>query len=105
MNKMPKLYKPIDFPPLTDDELKVLENLSNLKDEDIDTSDCPEAKGNGGFYYIQSLKMPQTKIYTSVDTDLLDWLKKYGKGYQKRLNAVLRWAKINSCPIEMMAEN
>jgi uncharacterized protein (DUF4415 family) len=99
MNRMQRPYKAVDFPPLSDEQKRTLENIDKLKDSEIDTSDSPECSGNGGFYYIQSLKMPQTKIYTAVDNDNLEWLKKVGKGYQQRLNNVLRWARMNGCPV------
>ena len=37
-----------------------------------------------------------------IDEDNLEWLKSTGKGYQPRLNNVIRWAKLNNCPIEKM---
>lgn len=99
MRRMQRPYEAIDFPPLTKEQEAVLDNLSKIPDSEIDTSDIPECSGNGGFYYIRSLKMPQTKIYTPVDDDTLAWLKNVGKGYQQRLNNVLRWARMNNCPI------
>ena len=38
------------------------------------------------------LTMPKTKksIHLRIDPDVLDWLKKQGKGYQTRINAILR---------------
>jgi uncharacterized protein (DUF4415 family) len=40
-------------------------------------------------------KIPKTDIHTKIDTDILDWLKRDGKGYQARLNAALRFAMNN----------
>ena len=100
---MQREYKVIDFPPLTDDEKSMLENLKNMPDSEINLSDIPESTtDNGGFYYFQSLKLPKTSIHTKIDNDTLEWLKKAGKGYQSRLNNVLRWARLNNCPIAMM---
>jgi uncharacterized protein (DUF4415 family) len=61
-----------------------------------------ECTGNGGFYYIQSLKMPKTNVHTKIDNDNLEWLKQDGKGYQARLNNVIRWARLNNCPITQL---
>ena len=38
------------------------------------------------------LPMPRTKVHASLrlDADLLDWFKSQGRGYQTRINAVLR---------------
>ena len=102
MNRTQKQYEVIDFPPLTDAQKSMLNNLSKIPDSEIDTSDIPECSENGGFYYIQSLRMPQTNVYTAVDNDTLEWLTKAGKGYQKRLNNVLRWARMNNCPVAQL---
>lgn len=37
-------------------------------------------------------------VHIKIDLDLLDVLKKGGKGYQQRLNQSLRWAYENHCP-------
>ena len=34
--------------------------------------------------------MPKTSIALRVDTDVLEWFKSKGPGYQTRMNAVLR---------------
>ena len=104
MKKTQREYKVIDFPPLTDDERAILERLDAMPDSEIDFSDIPPSNpdGNGGFYYFQSLKIPKTDIHTKIDNDNLEWLKKAGKGYQARLNNVLRWARMNNCPIAQM---
>lgn len=101
MKKMQREYKVIDFPPLTDEERATLERLDKMPDNEIDFSDISPSvpDGNGGFYYIQALKMPKTDIHTKIDNDNLAWLKQAGKGYQARLNNVLRWARMNNCPI------
>ncbi len=73
------------------------------KESDIDYSDIPAHLDTPIFpYYIQSLKMPKTDIHTKIDNDTLGRLKKPGKGYQTRLNNVLRWARMNNCPIAQM---
>lgn len=102
MNETQRTYKTIDFPPLTYEQKKEIEALQEMNEDEIDTSDIPEAKGDGGFYYIHSLKVPKTDIHTKIDNDTLEWLKKAGKGYQTRLNNVLRWARMNGCPISLM---
>ena len=33
---------------------------------------------------------PKKGIYIRLDTDVLTWLKSKGKGYQTRMNAILR---------------
>lgn len=104
MNKMPREYKVIDFPPLTDEEKAILDGLANTPDSEIDCSEIPDSTGSGnvGFYYSQSLQLPKTDIHIRIDTDSLDWIKKAGKGYQARLNNVIRWARLNHCPIAQL---
>jgi uncharacterized protein (DUF4415 family) len=34
--------------------------------------------------------LPTVKLRVWLDSDVIDWLKKQGKGYQSRMNAILR---------------
>jgi len=69
---------------------KRLEELEAIKDEDIDYSEIPEADDR--FWQRAELHMPQPKkgVYIRLDADVLQWLKSKGKGYQTRMNAMLR---------------
>ena len=71
-----------------------------VPDEQIDTSDIPELTeedfARGHFKYWKPVKK---SITVRIDIDNLNWLKEAGKGYQTRLNDVLRWAKMHSCPL------
>ena len=69
---------------------KRLRAIEAIKDEDIDYSDIPEL--DESFWQRAQLQMPQPKkgVYVRLDTDVLDWLKSKGKGYQTRMNAMLR---------------
>ena len=69
---------------------KRIQEIEAIKDEDIDYSDIPEADAD--FWRRAELQMPQPRkgVYVRLDTDVLDWLKSKGKGYQTRLNAMLR---------------
>lgn len=64
--------------------------LRAMKDEDIDTSDIPEL--DESFFKNARVVMPPEKKHVSIrlDADVLDWMKAQGKGYQSRINAVLR---------------
>ncbi len=61
-----------------------------MTDEDIDTSDIPPL--DEAFFADAELRMPQAKpsITIRLDPDILEWFKGQGKGYQTRINAVLR---------------
>jgi len=71
------------------EELKANE-LLELTDDDIDTSDIPELTPD--FFRNAKLLDPQPKKQLTVrmDADVIDWFKAQGKGYQSRMNAVLR---------------
>lgn len=80
------------LPPLTEKQKAELAALSELPDEQIDYSDIPrltdeqlQKAGRGRFY--RPLKQ---QITARVDADVVDWLKSQGKGYQARMNAILR---------------
>lgn len=74
-----------------------------MPESEINLSEIPETDfSNAYFYYIQSLKIPKTAIHTKIDNDNLAWLKKDGKGYQARLNNVIRWARLHNCPIAQL---
>jgi uncharacterized protein (DUF4415 family) len=64
-----------------------------MKDEDIDLSDAPEITPQMFAKAIvrRGLK-PRTKTQLTlrVDTDVLEWYKKQGRGYQTRINQLLR---------------
>jgi uncharacterized protein (DUF4415 family) len=61
-----------------------------MKDEEIDTSDIPPLDET--FFAEAEIRMPPTKpsITIRLDPDVLEWFKGQGKGYQTRINAVLR---------------
>ncbi|HKV04066.1 MAG TPA: BrnA antitoxin family protein [Candidatus Acidoferrales bacterium] len=75
-----------------DEQDQELAALVRLRDEDIDTSDIPEAtdwsKAVVGKFY-RPIKEPVT---LRMDLDVLVWLKSEGPGYQTRINTLLRAA-------------
>lgn len=64
--------------------------LAAMSDEEIDLSDIPEITDwnkpiIGRFY-----RPVKETVTIRLDADVLDWLKKGGKGYQTRVNRILR---------------
>jgi uncharacterized protein (DUF4415 family) len=61
-----------------------------LPQDKIDTSEIPELDEN--FFREATLRLPKAKQLVSIriDRDVLDWFKRQGKGYQTKINAVLR---------------
>ena len=85
-------YTPETLPPLTEAQIANQKRLAALPDSEIDTSDIPELTAEqwrhavrGRFY-----RPVKRQITARVDADVLDWLKSHGKGYQSRINAILR---------------
>ncbi len=68
------------------------EELAALPDEAIDTSDIPELGEE--FWRNARVVMPEargkTQITAKFDADMVNWFKRQGRGYQARMNAVLR---------------
>lgn len=69
---------------------KRIKEIEAIRDEDIDFSDIPEL----GDEFWKNAKLivpvPKKSISLRVDPDVLTWFKSKGKGYQSRMNAVLR---------------
>ena len=66
--------------------------ISAMKDEDIDLSDMPEVLDWSGAEMGRFYRPPKRSVTIRLDGDVLDWLKGYGKGYQTRVNLLLRHA-------------
>lgn len=67
-----------------------LKRLDAMRDEEIDYSEIPEF--DEAFLRTVEMKVSPGKksISLRLDTDVLDWMKAQGKGYQSRINAILR---------------
>ena len=85
-------YTPETLPRLTKADRTKLKALAARPDSEIDTSDIPEMTeeqwkhARRGHFY----RPRKRQITARVDADVLDWLKAQGKGYQSRINAILR---------------
>ena len=89
-------FDPANPPPLTARQKAEIAALRARPDREIDTSDIPEL---GAEFWRAAVRNPfykPTKTVTTVrvDTDVLVWLKSQGKGYQTRLNVILREAML-----------
>ena len=67
-----------------------LKEIEHIQDKDIDYSDIPEL--DDSFWDNAKIEYPENKkpVTLRLDTDVLDWFKSTGKGYQTRINAILR---------------
>ena len=73
-------------------QAREIASLKSMKDKAIDLSDIPEVR-NWGRAMVGRFYRPIKKSLTiRLDKDLLVWLKSEGKGYQTRINSLLREA-------------
>ena len=74
--------------------LTELERLAKMKDSDIDLSDIPEISLEKFAKAVirKGLKpVPKkSQVTLRIDADVLEWFKGTGKGYQTRINTLLR---------------
>ncbi len=85
MNKVPESIR------------KELAALAAKPEGDVDFSDIPatseeswQGAVRGKFY-----RPIKQQLTVRIDADVLEWLKSQGKGYQSRLNDILRAAMLN----------
>ena len=64
-----------------------IEQLKTLAEQPIDTSDIPELTKDDFFKMYRPIKK---SLSIRLDSDIVAWLKSYGKGYQSRINSILR---------------
>ena len=100
MKKKMVRYTLETLPPLTEAQRAYLKALSARPSSEIATSDIPvltdaewakTARVRGHLY------RPIKRIVTArLDGDVLEWLKSHGRGYQSRMNAILRREMLSS---------
>ncbi|MDR1853869.1 MAG: BrnA antitoxin family protein [Azoarcus sp.] len=84
-------------PALTEEQKSRLKKLAEMPDDEIDYSDIPPLDDSFWKNAVRNPFYKPTKTRTSfrVDSDVLAWLKKQGKGYQTRMNEILRNAMLS----------
>lgn len=89
---------PANPAPLTAEQKAELAALAALPDRDVDVSDVPPLTEAFWQNAVRNPFYKPTKTSTTVriDSDVLAWLRGQGKGYQSRLNAILRRAMLAS---------
>ena len=92
MSKKLVRYNQDELPPLTATDKSRLKKLAARPQSEIDYSDIPPLTEEfwknavrGRFY-----RPNKTSTTVRIDSDVLAWLRSGGKGYQSRLNAILR---------------
>lgn len=91
-----KARRPDALPELTEEQRARLARVAAMSDAEIDTGDVPElteaqlAEMERGRFW----RPVKAQVTTRIDADVLAWLKASGKGYQSRINAILREAML-----------
>ena len=91
-------YKQDELPALTEERKAELRALSDQPDSEIDYSDIPPLTEK---FWLNAVPNPfykpiKTHASVRIDADVMAWLKSQGKGYQTRMNAILRAAMVRS---------
>ena len=81
---------------LTEKQKREVAKLAAMPDSKIDFSDIPPLDEA---FFRQAVRNPyfkpvKTSTTVRVDADVLAWLKSQGRGYQTRINAILREAML-----------
>ena len=75
------------------------DRVDAIRDEDIDYSEIPEVTDFSRFRPWEERRMfkpLKVAVTCKLDADVVAWLKRDGKGYQTRLNGILRQAMAQS---------
>ncbi len=73
-------------------QAKQLAALARMPDEKIDLTDAPEVREWRGAVVGKFYRPIKSPVTIRVDADVLAWLKRQGRGYQTRINKLLREA-------------
>ena len=87
-----------ELPSITEDRKAELRSLAERPESEIDYSDIPPLDES---FWSRAVPNPfykpiKTHASVRIDSDVLAWLKSQGKGYQTRMNAILREAMLRS---------
>jgi uncharacterized protein (DUF4415 family) len=98
---MKTIKKTIDIHAMQPMQQQDLQRLDAIKDKNIDYSDIPELKDD--FFkrakHVSQFRKEKQRITMRLDSDVLEWLKQMGSGYQSRANMILRAAMEHNKPL------
>ncbi|KQP36866.1 BrnA antitoxin family protein [Methylobacterium sp. Leaf100] len=103
MNETDPVIFELDLPrpaALTPEQRAELEALAATPDSEIDYSDIPPLTEA---FFANAQRNPfyrpiKAQVTVRLDADVLAWLKTGGRGYQTKLNAILRRAMLQDVP-------
>jgi uncharacterized protein (DUF4415 family) len=84
--------------PITPARKRRLARLAERPDQEIDLSDIPPLKES---FWKNAVRNPfyrpvKQQLTVRLDADVVAWLRQHGKGYQTRLNQMLRKAMLEN---------
>ena len=87
-------YRKDELPEMTEERRRELLELDSRPDSEIDFSDMPPLDES---FWANAVRNPfyrpvQKQAFVRIDADVLDWLRSKGRGYQTRMNEILREA-------------
>jgi len=77
---------------LTKEQMEEIVKLSAMPDEEIDYSDIPPVQSWEGAVVGKFYRPIKQAVTIRLDSDVVSWLKQGGRGYQTRVNKLLRLA-------------
>jgi uncharacterized protein (DUF4415 family) len=81
---------------LTKEQKRQIAAIAGKRDADIDLAEMPEVADWSGAEMGKFYRPPKKPVTMRLDTDVVEWLKSYGRGYQTRVNHLLRHAMVSS---------
>ena len=86
------VHRTLTDSPMTPARKRRLARLANRPDSEIDLSDIPPLKES---FWKNAVRNPlyrpvKRQLTVRLDADVIAWLRQQGKGYQTRLNQLLR---------------
>ena|SRR5271165_830990 len=79
---------------LTKHQKRDIRAIAAKRDKDIDLSDAPAVLDWSGAEIGKFHRPVKKPVTMRLDTDIIDWLKVDGRGYQTKANALLRHAML-----------
>src|SRR6266704_947163 len=80
---------------LTKQQKRDIRAIGAKKDEDIDFSDAPLVLDWSGAKIGQFYRPAKRPVTMRLDSDVIEWLKADGRGYQTKANGLLRHAMLH----------
>lgn len=80
---------------LTREQKRDVRSIAAKKDEDIDLSDAPAVLDWSGAEIGKFYRPVKKPVTMRLDSDVIEWLKADGRGYQTKANRLLRHAMLH----------